>query len=111
MKNRINYYKDLTANYSQPGLVSPELASKLIFEAEKFISLKEEQLPAIAPDYSLEEIEKENKVWWPTHCEALRQARGDILTGEYRQELVYFCQDGPYYGLEAQKNESNIGGL
>jgi hypothetical protein len=103
MKPRVNYYQNLSANYSQPGLVSPELASKLIWEAEKFLSLKENHLPAITPDYSLEQIEQENKAWWPTHCEALRQARGDILTGEYRQELVYFCQDGPYYGLEAQK--------
>lgn len=103
MKPRLNYYQDLTADYSKPGLVSPELAKKLIFEAEKFISLKEYSFPVITPDYSLEQIEQENKAWWPTHCEALRQGRGDILTGEYRQELVYFCQDGPYYGLEEQK--------
>lgn len=103
MKPRFNYYKDLSADYSKPGLVSPELAEKLIFEAEKFISLKEDNFPEITPNYSLEQIEQENKAWWPTHCEALRQGRGDILTGEYRQELVYFCQDGPYYGLEEQK--------
>lgn len=47
------------------------------------------------------EIEHENKEWWPTHCEALRQGRGDILTGEYRKELVYFCQDGPFRGRDA----------
>lgn len=103
MKKRMNYYQDLSADYSKPGLVSLELAEKLIFEAEKFISLKEDHFPAITPGYPLEQIEQENKAWWPTHCEALRQGRGDILTAEYRQELVYFCQDGPYYGLEEQK--------
>ncbi|MCI5197409.1 MAG: ethyl tert-butyl ether degradation protein EthD, partial [Candidatus Electrothrix sp. AW5] len=27
----------------------------------------------------------------------------DILTDEYREDLVYHCQDGPYYGLDEQK--------
>ena len=103
MKKRINYYKDLAADYSKPDLVSKELTDELIAEANRMIALKERALPAIGSDYSLEQIEKENKEWWPTHCEALRQGRGDILTGEYRDDLVYFCQDGPYYGLEEQK--------
>ena len=46
----------------------------------------------------------QNRQWWPTHCEALRQGRGDILTGEYRKDLVYFCQDGAYYGIEEQQD-------
>ncbi len=103
MKKRTNYYSDLAADYSRPGLVSPEMAAKLIAEGERLVKLKEATLPDIGPDYPLEQIEKENKDWWPTHCEALRQGRGDILTGEYRDDLVYFCQDGPYYGLEQQK--------
>ncbi len=103
MGNRVNYYKDLTADYSKPGLVSNELQKKLIQEAEKIIEMKEAFLPEIGPNYPLEQIKKENKEWWPTHCEALRQGRGDILTEEYRSELVYLCQDGPYYGLEKQK--------
>lgn len=103
MKARVNYYKTLAADYSKPAPVPKELADKLIAEAQRIIGLKEKALPAIAPDYSLEEIERENKEWWPTHCEALRQGRGDILTGEYRDELVYFCQDGPYYGLQEQQ--------
>jgi hypothetical protein len=103
MKKRINYYKDLIADYSKPEPVSPELAKQLLLKAEKFIALKEETLPPVSLDYPLEQIELENKEWWPTHCEALRQGRGDLLTGEYRDNLVYFCQDGPYYGLEAQK--------
>lgn len=65
--------------------------------------MKEGFLSEISSDYTLEKIQKENKEWWPTHCEALRQGRGDILTGEYRKDLVYFCQDGPFYGLEQQK--------
>jgi len=104
MAKRINYYKDLAADYSQPKLVPPEVATRLIADAERFIAMKEKTLPQIGPDYPLEQIERENKEWWPTHCEALRQGRGDILTGEYREDLVYFCQDGPFYGLEQQKS-------
>jgi hypothetical protein len=100
---RTNYYKDLAADYSRPGLVTPYVAKKLIEDAEKFVALKERTLPEITPYYTVEQIERENKEWWPTHCEALRQGRGDILTGEYRDDLVYFCQDGPYQGLEQQK--------
>jgi|SRR3990172_5675966 len=103
MKKRINYYKDLAADYSKLEPVSDDLAAKLIADAERFIALKEDTLPETGPDYRLDQIEKENKNWWPTHCEALRQGRGDILTGEYRDDLVYFCQDGPYYGLNEQK--------
>ncbi|AUC61660.1 hypothetical protein AA637_11120 [Cyanobacterium sp. HL-69] len=102
-KKRTNYYKDLSANYSRPGLISPELGAKLVAEAERIVSLKESTLPEIDADYTLEQIEQENKDWWPTHCEALRQGRGDILTEEYREDLIYFCQDGPYYGLDEQK--------
>lgn len=101
MKRRTNYYKDLSADYSKPGLVGSELASKLIKDAEAYISLREETLPEITPEYSLEQIEKENKEWWPTHCEALRQGRGDILAGEYADKLAYLCADGPFYGRTA----------
>lgn len=100
---RVNYYQDLSANYSRPGLISPELATELISEAERILTLKEDKLPEIDASYTLEQIEQENKDWWPTHCEALRQGRGDILTGEYRDDLIYLCQDGPYNGLEQQK--------
>jgi hypothetical protein len=103
MATRMNYYKGLAADYSKPEPVPGKLAAELIAAAEKFVAMKAEMLPPIGADYSLEQIEKENREWWPTHCEALRQGRGDILTGEYRDDLVYFCQDGPYYGLEQQK--------
>lgn len=103
INKRTNYYKDLAADYSRPGLVSAYVAKKLIEDAEKIVAMKEGTLPQIGTNYTLEQIEQENKEWWPTHCEALRQGRGDILTGEYRDDLVYFCQDGPYQGLEQQK--------
>lgn len=101
MLKRTNYYKDLSADYSKPGLVSDELASKLIKDAENYISLREENLPEISTKYSLEQIEKENRDWWPTHCEAMRQRRGDILANEYADNLVYLCADGPFYGKGA----------
>jgi hypothetical protein len=100
---RISYYQGLTADYSKPGLVPDELKQKMIELGLEIVAMKEEKLPEINADYTLAQIEKENKEWWPTHCEALRQGRGDILTGEYREDLVYFCQDGPYRGLDKQK--------
>ena len=103
LKKRINYYAKLSADYSKPVPVSKKVAGKLLADAQRYIDMKEEILPDINGSYTLKQIEKENKEWWPTHCEALRQARGDLLTGEYREDLVYFCQDGPYYGLNEQK--------
>ncbi|MDQ1327189.1 MAG: hypothetical protein QG641_469 [Candidatus Poribacteria bacterium] len=104
MRKRINYYKYLVADYSKLGLVSDETKAKMISNAQKFSAMKESKLPVIDKNYTLTQIEKENKDWWPTHCEALRQGRGDILTDEYRDDLVYFCQDGPYYGINEQKD-------
>ncbi|AFY57198.1 hypothetical protein Riv7116_4785 [Rivularia sp. PCC 7116] len=104
MPKRINYYKELAADYSRPGLISEDLKKKLIQQGEEITTKKEKTLPEINSSYTLQQIEQENKEWWPTHCEALRQGRGDILTDEYRDDLVYFCQDGPYQGLEQQKD-------
>lgn len=98
MKKRINYYQELSADYSKPGLVSKELGDKLLQDALEYISLREDTLPEITPEYSLAQIEKENRDWWGTHCEAVRQGRGDILAGEYAHNLVYLCADGPFYG-------------
>ena len=103
MAGRNSYYAGLSADYSRPGLVDQATRAQLIATAERLITLKEPTLPAIGPDYTAEQIEQENREWWPTHCEALRQGRGDILVGEYRSDLVYFCQDGPFYGTEQQK--------
>jgi len=100
---RTSYYKDLAADYSRAVPVAADVAKEMIALAENICAKKEATLPTIGDDYTLEQIEKENKEWWPTHCEALRQGRGDILTDEYRNDLVYFCQDGPYQGLEQQK--------
>lgn len=99
---RTNCYKGMPADYSRPVPVAPEVADKLIKDAERFIKMKKDELPEIGPDYSLSRIEQENREWWPTHCEALRRGRGDLLIAEYHKDLVYFCQDGPYRGLGQQ---------
>ncbi len=103
IKRRINYYRDLAADYSTPEPVPKHIGDKLIADAERYIAMKERALPEISARYTLEQIERENKEWWPSHCEALRRGRGDLLTGEYHENLVYFCQDGPFYGLDEQK--------
>lgn len=102
MKKRQSYYAGLAADYSRPGLVSDGKGRELLLAGEKFVAKKEGSLPEVGPSYSFEQIERENREWWPTHCEALRRGRGDILIGEYREDLVYFCQDGPYRGLHEQ---------
>ena len=103
MRTRRNYYEGLAADYSRPEPVPEEVGQKLLQAAEAYIARKEPKLPAVDPDYPLERIQAENRAWWPTHCEALRRGRGDLLTAEYRDDLVYFCQDGPYYGLKEQQ--------
>lgn len=103
MKKRRNYYEGLSADYSKPVPVPTPLGEKLLEAAAAYIAKKEPRLPTIDPNYPLEQIEAENKEWWPTHCEALRRGRGDLLTAEYRDDLVYLCQDGPYRGLKEQQ--------
>ncbi len=100
---RKNYYAELGADYSKSGAVNEQTQKRMIELAEEFARQKLPVLPEVGENYTWEQIERENKEWWPTHCEALRQGRGDILTDEYREDLVYFCQDGPYYGLGQQK--------
>ncbi len=108
MLKRTNYYKELSADYSKPQPIPPTQGQKLIRDAEKYISLRQDTLPEIGPAYTPEQIEKENKEWWPTHCEALRQGRGDLLAAEYANDLVYMCADGPFYGRTAgTKREAN----
>eukprot|EP01039_Chlorochromonas_danica_P010457 gene10457-11582_t len=99
---RQNYYKDLAADYSKPVPVSEKQQKEFINKAIFYDSLRDATLPDINDQYTSTQIEKENKEWWPTHCESLRQGRSDILNAEYREELVYFCQDGPYYGTNSQ---------
>ena len=102
MRRSVNYYSGLTADYSRPGLVSTEVADGLIDSAQTWIGMMQEGLPSIDSNYSMEDIERENREWWPSHCEALRRGRGDLLGAEYREDLVYFCQDGPFRGLTEQ---------
>lgn len=99
---RKDYYEGLSADFSRPGLVSKAKGDELIRQAESFIQRKEPTLPDLGNGYSKEQVEAENKEWWPTHCEALRRKRSDLLGPEYRDDLVYFCQDGPFYGLKEQ---------
>jgi len=100
---RVNYYERLSADYSRPGLVPESERTVLVELAEGIVAMKEDVLPPVSPEYSLDRIERENMEWWPTHCEALRQGRADILTAEYRDDLVYMCQDGPFHGLAQQR--------
>lgn len=103
-----NYYSQLSADFSRPGLVSTTEGEQLLKQAEKFLSQREAIQPTMNSDYTHEQIEAENKEWWPTHCESIRRGRGDILSREYRDNLVYFCQDGPFYGLgEQTEREKN----
>lgn len=95
---RANYYQDLKADYSVPASISSKLAKELIAEATEYTSQVESTLPDIDANYSLDVIEEENKAWWPTHCEALRQGNAQILTDEYRDDVVYLTQQGPFYG-------------
>ena len=74
MRQRTNYYEGLAADYSKPEPIPEPLSSKLLEDAWKFIRMKEKTPPAIGPDYSLEQVERENKEWWPTHCECFRKA-------------------------------------
>lgn len=99
---RKNYYQELAADYSRPGLVSKEMGDALIELGISFLALKEANNPSIGTTYPASVIELQNKEWWPTHCEALRRRRADILSQEYREDLVYFCQDGPFHGLNEQ---------
>lgn len=58
---RRNYYEGLLADYSRPGLVSEELKATLIQRSDEIGNLQEAELPAIGPDYTLEQIEAENR--------------------------------------------------
>lgn len=99
---RRNYYEGLLADFSRPGLVPDAMKARLLADSARYIAMKEKALPAMGPGYTMAQIEKENREWWPTHCQALRDGRGDLLTAEYREDLVYHCQDGPFQGLSEQ---------
>ena len=103
-KARKNYYEGLKADYSIPQKVNQATGDQLIADAWKYINMKDKNaLPAIDSSYTQSTIESENKDWWPTHCEALRRGDSAILNAEYRDELVYFCQDGPFTTKQEQE--------
>jgi hypothetical protein len=96
--HRDNYYRDLAADFSRPRRLPPEVGDRLIAEAERHAALLVPgTLPGSHPEDAVR-IEAENRAWWPTHCEALRRGRADLLAAEYRDDLVYLCQDGPFHG-------------
>jgi hypothetical protein len=105
MMKRTNYYQNLAADYSKPGLAPAELRKKLVEQNEQYSELRERMMPAIDADYPKNQIEAENRAWFPTHCEALRSGRFDLLGREYRDEYVYLCQDGPFYGKENDREK------
>ena len=48
MRKRINYYKELAADYSKPVPVSADLAKKLLDDAARFIAMKEKIVTAVS---------------------------------------------------------------
>src|SRR5690349_14255219 len=105
MGARVNYYKDLAADLSFPGRVTPEQAKALVAKSAAIQKMKEHTMPAIDKSYTMEQIMAENKEWFPTHCTSLREGRFDLLSQEYREEYVYLCQDGPFYGHENDREK------
>ena len=105
MSKRVNYWKDLSANFSLPGLVSAETQAALVKRSAEIQPLKEAKQPAIDSSYTIEQIMAENREWFPTHCASLRGRRFDILSQEYREEYVYLCADGPFYGHENDREK------
>ena len=102
-----NYYENMPADYSRPGLVSPEMQTKLIEKSQELSARIEPVMPQIGPDYTMSQIEAENRDWWCSHPEALREGRFDLLEREYRDEFVYLCQDGPFYGKHEGAREAH----
>jgi len=103
---RNNYYADLKADFSVPVKITPKLSDELLTEAVAYTRQVALDLPCIDADYTLDVIEQENRAWWPTHCEALRQGDVQILTDEYRDDVVYLTQQGPFYGKGNGTEES-----
>jgi hypothetical protein len=76
---RVSYYEDLSADFSRPGLVTDQQKAALIRTMKRIHGLKAKVLPAIDAQYPAATIEKENREWFPTHCNALREERFDLL--------------------------------
>jgi hypothetical protein len=99
------YYRDLVADYSRPGLVSQEGRNQLLEANARYRGLREQAMPAMAGSEAKARIEAENREWFPSHCEALRSRRFDLLSQEYRDEYTYLCQDGPFHGKENDREK------
>jgi hypothetical protein len=98
MPKRPGCYQTLVADYSKPGLVPADLRLQLLAANDGYSRRMETTAPVLDIGYSKSDIEAENRAWFPSHCEALRSGRFDLLGREYRDEYVYLCQDGPFYG-------------
>jgi hypothetical protein len=59
MKKRMNYYNDLAADYSRPGLVAESLQSELIALSLKIDEMKKESPPVVGDDYPMSQVEQE----------------------------------------------------
>lgn len=105
MAKRINYYRELAADFSRPGLVPAAKVQQLLETSPRIQDLKQAAMPAFGPGYERADVERENREWFPTHCQALRSGRFDLLGREYRDEYVYLCQDGPFYGKENDREK------
>jgi hypothetical protein len=60
------------------------------------MALRQDRVPPITADYSLERIERENGEWWPARCAAIRLRRFDLMARENADGFAYLCQDGPF---------------
>jgi len=105
MPGRVNYYRDLRADYSRPGLVAAGLRQQLLEDNARYHRMIEPAMPPLDLPSGKAHIEAENREWFPTHCEALRSMRFDLLVAEYRDEYVYLCQDGPFHGKENDREK------
>jgi hypothetical protein len=105
MAKRVNYWIGLAADFSRVDSVTKEREAALVQRSAEIQPLKEHKQPAFDDVYTPEQVMAENKEWFPTHCAALRNRRFDLLGQEYREEYVYLCADGPFYGHENDREK------
>ena len=54
--SRVNYYKELSADFSKPGLVPKELADELLSQGEIFSNMMKDTQPEIGTAYSFARV-------------------------------------------------------
>ena len=91
IKARRNYYTDLAADYSCPGLVSEALKAQLIAAGERFVAMKEATLPAIGPEYPLSQIEQENREYRSIFLSRIGETHRAL--GNLEKALQFFEED------------------